>query len=124
MQVPASAVGFNVVLIYTDVLDGTADKSADSNGIGNSEGDMPLVMGHWTGTLTNGDATTIVPCLADMGVLSHISGSFDSKKGYPTVAQKDEYTQYVMRLISATGNTLIPRTDASGGFDTGFDIQI
>jgi hypothetical protein len=76
--VPAGAVSVNVVLLFTDILRGPREATADVNA--NGHGDLVAIIGSWTGKLDNGQ-WKFSKNQDDLGILPQI------KNGWPTAAQ-------------------------------------
>jgi hypothetical protein len=110
--VPANATSVTIVLIYTDILQGTPAQAED----GNLKGDMPAIIGFWTGTRNAGGnwVFTAKPSAA----VPRPTGK------HPTVKEIAATVAQVKRVLKDdTGLVLKERTNPKFSTDTGFDIM-
>ncbi len=115
--IPLEATRVEVVLIYTDFFDGHASQAEDdADGHGNNRGDMPGIIGSWTGTRNEG-----------RWVLTPHPGEIlaSGQEFFPTVGQKEAMATSVGNLLrNRTGYYLRKRTDADSAYNSGYDICV
>ena len=121
---PAGALKVNIVLVYTDILNGpdTDTPTVNTNG----RGDCPAIIASWSGSLTNG-VWWFTKNPQDVNIITPIPG------GWPTAGQivggpfVGGWIVGIQKCsLARTGYTLKPRGPKYGNcnnaMDTGFDI--
>jgi Ca2+-binding RTX toxin-like protein len=122
--IPATAVEGDVVLLYTDVLQGTDAeevdiKNSDGNTVGNGKGDMPAIIGSWTVKKVNGSWV-----IGTKGITARHSDQTPLSGPDPTKDQIKSAVDAATAIVNRLGYQLKPRLDPTGRFnhDTGYDI--
>ena len=120
-----NATTVQVVVAYTDCLEGTpaeAKKNAqgDPNKSTLGKGDLPLIVGSWTGTLD--PATNKWTFTVNTVQISQIQMAMGARyqKRKPTLGELDTWTGWATTAVAQTGCNLKIRN--RGGSNTGFDI--
>jgi hypothetical protein len=106
--IPPGYTNVNVLLLYTDVLEGTFEDTKRPG-----RGDLPLVIASWEGSQSNG--VWSFKALSD--------NPYSQLANYPTAAQIGQWTSQIQAtVINRTYGYYQLDTRRNGGSDTGFDI--
>ena len=117
-DVPADATEVEVVLIYTDGMDGINPKKPHPDS-GPQNGDVPIVAGSWTGKKDNDGIWTWKRNLGDITEPLFTDGA--SEPVYPLPSQRDKMQQDTDDVLeNRTGCGVKSRNQ--GGSDYGHDI--
>ncbi len=119
--VPPNANHCEIVLVWTDALFMTNAQHGDSNANSRQLGDVPLVIGSWSGTKDSAGNWTFTLNSGDLTGANIVNG----QKEYPTMALIQATAAASQRVVkSRTGCTLQARTFGGSPAmpDTGFDI--
>lgn len=124
--IPPDARHVDVVLVFTDILPYTFREHDDRTAKGRKRGDVPAVIGSWSGELVKGKWMLKI----NRSDLTPPNRNSAGQKEYPTQSQIDGLVDQSRRIVkSRTGLMLVKRDfsqSSSGGgdrkWDTGFDI--
>jgi hypothetical protein len=122
-EVPVNAKYVQIVLIYTDVLYGPNKTRRPGDPTTNKWGDVPAIIGSWSGTLVNGQWVFRV----NQNDLSPPNVDGQGKRVYPTDAQIADYVARARAVMKKrTGASIEPRDYSTLGRDedTGFDAVL
>jgi hypothetical protein len=98
-EVPKGATHMLVVVVYTDILFGTP---AQANAV---QGDLPAVIGSWSGNLKNGN----------WNITINAGDLFQPLDGYPSIASRPGLLQKARSAVTKTGYNLVARPDTLEG---------
>lgn len=124
--IPPDARHVDVLLVFTDILPYTPREHDDRTARGRKFGDVPAVIGSWSGELVNGKWMLTI----NRSDLTPPNRNSTGQKEYPTQSQIDSLVVLSQRIVkSRTGLMLVKRDfsqlSSRGGdrkCDTGFDI--
>lgn len=120
-DIPKDANKVNIVLVWTDALNMKPKDHADTNRDTRAQGDAPLIIGSWSGSISkNGDWIFTI----NQADLTKSNLGTTGKEDYPTAQQISTIVSQSKTVVrSRTGYQLKERDfSATRDSDTGFDI--